>query len=64
MINLDELLKDLKMMYEYTFGAHHASDNENASAVLHTICHRIENIMRDIIPGGHYHTMVEYKNDT
>ncbi len=55
MINESELDKELELLHEYTLGAHHASDNENASTVLHSICHRLSDIRNNIKLGGKYY---------
>ena len=59
MLHTELLLRDLSHLYEYLLGAHHASDNPNSSEVFHQACHRIQDIMNGIIPGGSYLNVVE-----
>lgn len=62
MINLDSLLEDLRLLHEYALGAHHASDNQNASSVFHTICHKLNDISIACKPGGDYFRYVDFQD--
>jgi len=36
---------ELKKLYQYLYGAYHATNDDNAGRVLHTACHRLEEII-------------------
>lgn len=39
---------ELNKLYHYLHGAHHATNDENCSFVLHTACHKVEEIINNI----------------
>lgn len=43
-MNDRNLIHELQKLHQYLLGAHHATENEEASSVLHTACHRLDEI--------------------
>ncbi len=46
---IDFIVMDkLNNLYEYMKGAHHATNDENFSMVLHEACHRVDEILNKV----------------
>lgn len=41
------LIHELEKLHEYLYGAHHATDDDELSAVCHTACHKIDEIINN-----------------
>lgn len=43
----EKLINELHKLYEFLHGAHSASNDENASATFHTVCHKLQEIINE-----------------
>ena len=43
-----KVMEELNNLYEYMKGAHHATNDENVSMVLHEACHRVNEIRNKV----------------
>ncbi len=42
------LKHELEKLHQYLYGAHHATDDAEASEVFHTACHKVDDIINKI----------------
>lgn len=48
MIDHEKLKQDLEKLRAFLHGAHLATNDDNASTLLHQACHKIDDILADI----------------
>jgi hypothetical protein len=46
-MSIDNLIEKLSMLSQYVMGAHHATNDETISVLLHGVNHRIEEAIND-----------------
>lgn len=42
------IVHELEKLYQYLYGAHHATNDDECSQVLHTSCHKLDQIIQSI----------------